>query len=279
MSYNKSVERAGSVKDGTVQPEWNVQDDGRGLLTGSVKFFYNYKTGTSSVGLDGMPTKGSKHPYDERLVCNNVSVNYQSNDIAYVDASYVGLKQDPSGIEWTLSAPTADEAIDKHWAFLEIQTKGGFGVFAADQPSPTTNNFYDPDTKFPIFDPQVVIANPKDGFQRFAVSDKTREKDLVGVESYLAPKCTMQVTWHTASEAYWFWAVQYLGWQISYVPLAPAWSNVTALNRSWLLTSSNVSEYSGIYKVSAEFTLSGNGKDGKGKPWNKLIYRTFSPTS
>lgn len=268
-AHKAGIQKYGEVRDGTPQPEWNVSDNGKGLLSGTLKFFYDYKTGRAVGGTLSIPKRGDRHPFDERLVCSQVQTNYGTNDIAYCDAQYVGLLSDPTEGEWQLSCPTDEDPIQTHPDFLLIG-EGKFNIITG----PLQIG------QLPKFDPNQVLFDPaKGGFQRFKDTPATREKDLLGITSFKVPRATMKVTFHTASQPYWFWAVQYLGYQINYVPLAPDWSNVSALNRSWLLSSSSVSEYgASIYKVETEFTLSGIGEDGRGKPWNKLIYKTFSLT-
>jgi hypothetical protein len=267
-SHKAGIQKYGNVRDGTPQPEWNVSDNGKGLLSGTLKFFYDYNTGKSVSGGLNIPKRGDRHPYDERLVCSQVQTNYGTNDIAYCDAQYVGLLADPTEAEWELSCPTEEDPIQTHPDFLSIG-EGKFNILK----TPLVAG------KLPAFDADQVMADPtKGGFQRFKDMKLTREKDLVGVTSFKVPRATMKVTYHTASQAYWFWSVQYLGYQIQRVPLAPQWTDVTALKRSWLLTSTSVTEYgASIYKVQTEYMLSGIGEDGSGKPWNKLIYKTFSP--
>lgn len=264
--YTKGIVKVGTPKDGAALPDWTVTDDGLGLLTGTLKFFYDYTTGKAVEGGLAVPARGDRHPYDERLVCHDVKTTYGSNDIAYCDANYVGLKQDPSGIEYTLNCPTEEDPIQLHPKFnLEKDKEGSFKAIEKMAESPDWKTRYN--TKV-----CKTKDNKGDEFVAFAVSPDNVTNDLVGVKSYKVPRPTMSVTFHTANQTIMFDCVRSVGKQFKKVPYGPDWSDVSKENRSWLFTSVSVTEYAGIFKCQTEYMLSGMGTDGKGKPWNKLIY-------
>lgn len=263
---SKQVLKKGSISSGTPQPEWRVTDDGKGMLTGTLKLFIDAKTGAShnASEMSVIPKRGDKHPYDERLYCNDVQTTFGSNDIAYCEANYVGLLQDPSGIEWELNTPTEEDDILTHPDLVSV--KANWGTVTADG--------YNNNGQIP-WDTKNVIIKPdgRGDFGGFKNNEHNRspEIDLAGVEKWKVPRATMRVTWNTASQANWIWAVKYLGYQTKSVPLAPDWTNVSDQNRSWLLSSTSVTQYGGtIYRIQAEYILS-----GQTKPWNKLIYKEF----
>jgi hypothetical protein len=260
------IQDFGTPKDGTPQPDWNVTDDGRGLLSGTLKFFYNHKTGKPAGDvITSVPKRGDRHPYDERLVCKDVQTSFGSNNIGYCDANYVGISQDPSGVEWSLSCPTEEQSIALHPRFvIPVGKEGAWGhliKIGADG--------------VPQWNTEMV--KPVDGdiyktFESFVVGEKTINADLVGVESYKVSRPSLSITLHTANKQMLFEAIRNVGKQYILPPFAPDWADASRDKRTWLFSSLSVTEYAGIYKLDTEYVLSGIGSDNKGKPWNILIY-------
>ena len=259
------VQDYGTPKSRTPQPEWNVNDDGRGLLTGTLKLFYDHETGKpiDNELISGLPQRGERHPFDERLVCQDVQTSFGSNNIGYCDASYVGLKQDPSGVEWNLSCPTEEEPIETHPMFVKPESEqGSFKVIKSyNKATPVWNSA--------LVDFQGDFSQE---FKRFKLCPENVKTDLFGIESYKVSRPSMSVTLHTANKEILDLAILNVGKQYPSVPYGPTWSDVSKIGRSWLFTSLNVSEYATIFKLECEFMLSGIGSDGKGKTWNKLVY-------
>lgn len=267
----RTINKYGTPAQKTPQVDWQVTDDGRGLLTGTLKYFYDIATGKP---LDGgtiitLPARGELHAFDERLMCKDVATTVGSNDIGYCDANYVGLSQDPTLAEWSISCPTEEDPIQTHPMFsIKSDKQGSFGVVIEEAAAPTYQ---------PRFDPEMAVLGGKNQteFERFKVSPKCIEKDLVGVESYKVPRQTMSISFHTAQQSILSSYLTGVGKQFTVVDFAPSFTTSSSLDgRTWLFTSLSVSEFSGIYKLDCEYTLSGYGSDGKGKPWNKLIYQS-----
>lgn len=265
-SGKRGVQKHG-IKKRTYQCEWNVSDDGLGMLNGSLRIFIDHKSGTA-IGADfQMPQRGEKHPFDERLYCVSASVQFGANDVAYCDASYLGLKQDPAHISWTINSPTEETDIQLHPSFL-VKGEKGFDIVET-EPTATTKAVFKQG--------EVVIDMPTGEFQKFAYSPDNGpngKKRLYGVRSFKDPRVVMNVSYKTAKMEYWSWTTQYMGQRINYVPLAPSWTKLGGKDdkRSWLLTDANVTEESGLYNVSFQMMMSGPAG------WNPLIYKEFKPS-
>jgi hypothetical protein len=265
----KSVVKHGSVGKTEYQCQWNISDDGKGLLNGSLRIFINHRSGTP-IGDDfSTPQRGEKHPFDERLYCIGSNVQFGNNDIAYCDANYVGLKEDPCHITWQLNCPTEDTDIQLHEKFLIKDDKEGFGIVKEE---PT-------DDKPAVFDTKKVEVDPKTGqFERFRYTKEngpTGEKMFYGVRSFKDPRITMNVSFKTAKMENWAWTLQFIRHSMNFVPMIGSWTQMGKTKddkRNWLLMDSNVTEETGFYNVSFQMALS--GKAG----WNKNIYPTFKPT-
>lgn len=260
------IRKYGETASKTPQIDWQVTDDGRGLLTGTMKYFYEVSTG-KPMGSDfvlTLPRRGERHPFDERLSCKDCSLTVGQNDIGYCDANYVGLNLDPTDAEWSISCPTEEDPIQVHPMFpLKADKQGSFGIVIEEGVAPLYQ---------PKYDPKMVVLGGKSftEFDKFKVSPEIIAKDLVGVTSYKVPRQTMSLTFHTANKVILNMYMNGVGKQYRKVALAP--DIATVAGRSWLFTSLSVTEFAGIYKLDCEYTLSGVGSDGNGKPWNELIY-------
>lgn len=256
FNYEKSISKHGSISSGTPQPEWNITDDGRGVLSGTLKVFIDIVTGSTS-GAASAPQRGDKHPFDERLICVSSQVSHGTGDIAYAEATYTGLTQDPAGIEWKINCPTEEEQIQLHPKFGK-KGEAGLGIVKEEAAAPTWQ---------PVYDESMVVlgGKGKTEFESFKVNQKTIDNDLVGVTSYKVSRPTVSVSLQTANQGLVNDALRNTGKQYAVVPYGPPW--LTSTPRTWLFTSCSVTETSGIYKIESEFMLS-----GLTKPWNKLIY-------
>jgi hypothetical protein len=261
--------KKGGPSSGTPLPEWSVSDDGAGLLSGTLKVFIDGNAGLTSKGTasskgfgadgksvnanggfgpaksaaDGIPATGSRHPFDGRLICYGTSTSFNSMGYGYVEAQYIGLLQDPAGVEWELSATTSDEAIETHPKFLgaegntEYEVEGtptsgstlGGGEGGIANPTPTgrirtefgtiTKKGINPQTKGPYWDlSNVYVDGPTQAFKGFRASEFNIENRFIGVESYKVPVATLRVSFTTMSADNFNWAVNGIGTIVSQIP-------------------------------------------------------------
>lgn len=242
----------GDISDGDWSPDWSVSDDGKGMLTGTMRFFWNApanKPRTSIV------KAGDSHPKLPELLCNSVQTTLTSNDISYVEASYVGLTQDPAGVTWSLNTPTEDEPIEMHPDFSKVEK--GWGT--------VTQNGYNPDNNQPYWNLKNVIVSSDGRFEGFRYNDNNLEKQFVGVTSYKAPRATVSLSFFTANVELVKSAIAALR-RISVIPFVTIPLELGG-NYNWLVTSVSTSQYSDtIFQVQMEFVLSGE------RGWNTRIY-------
>lgn len=264
---SNGVKKVGSVKSGTYQCTWNITDDGKGMLNGTLRIFINQKSGTPLGKEFATPARGEKHPFDERLYCISSQVSFGNNDIAFCDADYIGLKEDPAHLTFTLNCQTEETDIQLHPLFLV--KKDGFDIVKTE---PT-------DDKPAVFDTKQVVVDPKTGdFDKFAYNKDNGpdgKKRLYGVSAFKDPRATLNVSFKTQTQANWAWITNYMGQSTKTVPFAPDWSNFSGKKddkRNWLLIDGNVSEETGVFNVSVQFALSGPAG------WNPLVYKEFTYT-
>lgn len=168
---------------------------------------------------------------------------------------FIGLRQDPTIPEVEASGTTSSNNIQLHPAFMDL----------AMSTLPTSSN---PQFKFkPYVD---TVNNNRKDFERFNCT--TAPEGLRGVDSYLAPRCNVHVTFYTASVSI---ANKFLSNLGTYASKpeggSGAVSNVPLpTGGNFILTSASVSQYGTIYKVSAEWMQSEQGHN-----WSKYVYRAF----
>jgi len=238
------VKNIGSAGTNYPLPDWTINDDCRGLLESSVKFFIN-GTGVPAF----LPRRGSPHPFDSRLKAYKVSFTQQDNDIGYYTAEYIGLKLDPSEGEWEVSSSTSERSVVLH---------PSFDMFAVDVKGDPQNG---KSTKW-----KKWVKKDKDN--EFVAFYAFAPEDIGGIESYLYPQTTARVTFYTSSSG----TAQSIMGGMGTTRSAPfGCKNFPSVGGggNWLLTSGSISEYGTIYRVQTEWMLSAE------KPWNKWIYKPF----
>lgn len=237
------------------QPSWSLTEDGRGLLEGNVSIRY---TGDPKVpkNINGqLPKRGDAHKWNPRLKCYKSQTQYGPNGSIVITAEYIGLLQDPTIPEVSTSGSTSSNNVQLHPAFPDL----------AMSQAPTAAN---PQYKFkPYVD---TVNNNRKDFERFNCT--TAPEGLRGADSYLAPRCNVQVTFYTSNIGV---ANKYLSslgtisdkpqggsGDVNNVPLASG--------GNYILTSCSVSQYGTIYKISAEWMQS-----EQAHKWTPLLYRAF----
>lgn len=254
--------------------DWQVQDDGLGVLTGTVTYTHHMGGDGGTVPDVYVPKQCEQHPFDKRLFCKDYSISYGSNMLATITVNYIGLRSDPAGVTWELSGPTDEDSIDTHPKFAEWAAIGTLGTPTAGNPNPPLD-YYRKDGTVNWNYENVEVDNDQ-RFVGFKYNETNIKRDLVGVKSYKVPRATLKLSFSTSSVAHIMWLTSGLGKYTERIPLLDDKSddgkmfNVSKSNQSWLLTSSSLSRVANVYKGQAEFTLS-----GPLKPWNKLIYPKF----
>lgn len=234
MSLIKHGDSLGNLLE---QPDWTVNDNGRGLLEGTAVFKFNHN---GNMGGSLPVSRLDKHPNDERLVCWDVDATFGKNEVATCSAKYVGIKNgtmtDP---EWSISSSASEQSVMFHPKFNEFVAEAAGDKFK--------------------------IRTDESGF---FVSFGVRHPKVPAVEKFVSPAATLKVSYYTTSTEMWFpFAMKGQGQWINKPPFVPSYLDASVANLSWLLTGSSVMEYANIYKVDLDYTLS-----VLGKPHNKFLY-------
>jgi hypothetical protein len=237
MAYKQFGDVSGLVE----QPDWNITNNGRGLLEGVAIF----KLSHSGQDAPNIPVaRLSAHPNDSRLTCWDVETTYGKNGLATCTAKYVGIANgimtDP---EWTMSGAASEQSIRFH----------------------------------PKFDEWVAMANKEKtkirlDEQGYFVSFGPKHPKVPAVEQFVAPSGSCKVSFYTKSKELWYKkSIGGLGKWTNIPSYGPSYLNASVAKLSWLLTSTSVNEYANIFKVDLDFTLS-----VLGKPHNVDMYEQLT---
>lgn len=249
--YNPSIIKLDTINDpirhGTMpktflglQPDWEITDNGRGLLEGSAKFVFEHANKGNDIDI---PKVGTPHPADSRLLCWDVQTTYGKALIGYANAKYIGIANGNMTVpEFTLSGNASEQSIKFHPKFSEWEAEAANDV----QKIKRDDNGY-----FVAFGPK----HPK----------------VPAIEQFVAPTGTCKVMFYCKSTSQWSqFMFGGMGKQADTPAYGPSYLNASAMNLSWLLTGVNVSEHGTIFKVELDFTLSVLGKKHNEYIYDKL---------
>ncbi|NDB89151.1 MAG: hypothetical protein EB164_09675 [Thaumarchaeota archaeon] len=241
------------------QPDWSIQDNGRGLLEGNAKIFFTH---SKNVVPSGLPVRGSSHPYDSRLHCHTSNMTLQKNGIGYCEAQYIGIKEGDTTVpEWTLSANTSDLSIQLHKSFNDWCVEGGL-IMKPD------GNYNTSGIKSGKNGYKMVEVDENGKFERFGLS----HPKVKGVETFSVPQGNCKVSFYCKNKEQWYaFSVGGLAKWCTKPPFVPDFLDASSANLSWLLNGSSVTEYGNIYKVELDFLLS-----ILGEPVNPYVYQKLN---
>jgi hypothetical protein len=209
-----------------LQPDWEITDNGRGLLEGSAKFVFQHELKGNDSDI---PKVGTPHPADDRLLCWDVQSTYGKARIGYANAKYIGIANgNMTKPEISLSGAASENSVKFHPKFAEWEAEANNDI----QKIKRDDNGY-----FVSFGPK----HPK----------------VPAIEQFVTPTATCKVQYYCRSVAQWGpLAYDGLGKQCDIPPYAPEYFDASLSNLSWLLTGVNVSEHGTIFKVELDLTLS-----------------------
>lgn len=248
-----SVAKQGQVANKTLQPDWSITNDGRGILESSVRFYYENRPDSFPASL---PKKGDQHPSNGSLKCYKVSYAQSKNEFGYATAEYIGLENgNQSEGEWEVTSSTSETSIIFHPDFeaLAIEEKGSVGSSGNAGKATVWKNY--------------IKVDEKNEFEAFTID---APDDLAGIESYLTPQTVCRVTFSTTNASIVGTVMGGLGKTAGTPYGCNAVPQGGEGGGNWLLTNASCNEYGNIYRIQTEWTLS-----TRGKPWNEKIYKEF----
>lgn len=146
-----------------IQPEWEVEEDENGLLTGTMDFE------GAAIYAGMIPQTGSLHPRDPRLTCFKRSIKRLRADKVRGTLSYIGLVADPTPMFIEHPGGSGQDPIETH---------PNFKKFAGSPVDPKNGAQFDVDTGefLGFFD---------------------QENDCAGVKSYIVPSIMVSLSFYT----------------------------------------------------------------------------------
>lgn len=147
----------------TLQPDWEVDEDEHGLLTGTV----TYEGDWAYRHL--IPALGSLHRYDRRLTCYGRTLKQLRAEKVRGTLKYIGITGDPTAMFIEHPGGSGQDPIETHPDFAD---------FAGTPGSPLNGAYFDPDS---------------DAFVGF--TDPTN--DLAGVSAYIVPSVMINLSFYT----------------------------------------------------------------------------------
>jgi hypothetical protein len=114
-----------------IQPDWEVDEDENGLLTGTMSFEGDRNYAGS------IPQAGTLHPYDYRLTCFKRTLRFIGAQKVRGTLSYIGVTADPTPMFIEHPGGSGQDPIETH---------PDFGWFAGTADAPNNGAYFDPDT-------------------------------------------------------------------------------------------------------------------------------------
>jgi len=218
----------------------------------------------------------------------------RDGNIAYITVHYAAIANDndTTETEAVMTSSVVSEPIESHPNFSVIQCSdigdgvsplGGKWDGNAPPPLEKPTGTPNPDNKYRAlwstnFNEQTQTRNY--AFNGFSPTDTTTTKTAnrkAGVRSWMRPSVTMRLTGYTKDAAVANETTRYVGWvtgtgQIGGLEIPASYKGIqvdglvitpfdislqTSAGKDWLVTSSNMEVYGGLYKVTVDLLLSG----------------------
>lgn len=303
MASNTIIKYGNALTDPAVQPGWQVESDGFGLLQAQIKFKWDVSQINSfTTKFAKGTTLGSLYSGSPASLQNlkiwKANMVYDKGNVLSVTGDFCGIDTNVNGGSRTnpqmvMTGSAASEPIEHHPNFLQVNcTSGGLVNKLAGFPSGTgwdNNPVTNPNRA--LWRPSVAAGGATQAFQFVGFLPNQNAEETVskvnikaGIKNYYKPSNTMRVLFYVNNlevaltyASYVGWVTDGTNWSIPapYRQLATGgyagsfqyherWSS--QINKSFLVTNGSVEEFGGIYKVTADLMLSGISG------WDKDIY-------
>ena len=234
---------AGSIntKNPELQPNYSVEFDGYGLITGRATFVC-----TASAAKARTPKRGDVFPGSEkRLYCHRASYTINGNNLATITAEYCGIE---NGTQTTMvlrgDTGLSTESIKSHKDFKDVLQPKGWSV-----------------------EKQAFIEGPVN------TSSQSDQYKLTGVKSFVRPNIQIQGTFYTSNKALLTYYIAGVGRTFSSIKDADFSiyngcfdADSTYHTQPGMITNVSHEEFGNLYKVNVSFRIAQGG-------WHNLIYK------
>ena len=230
-----------STKDPQLQPNYSVEFDGYGLITGRATF-----TCTASAAKSRTPKRGDVFPGQEkRLYCHRASYTIGTNNLATITAEYCGIESGTQ-TKMVLRGDTglSTESIKSHKDFKTVLQPKGWNV----------SN-------------QAFLEGP-DGTNSDADTFK-----LTGIKSYVRANIQIQGTFYTSNQALLTYYIASVGKTFTSIKDADfsIYNGCFSPDSEYhtqpgMVTNVSHEEFGNLYKVNVSFRIAQGG-------WHNLVYK------
>jgi len=235
---------AGSIntKNPELQPNYSVEYDGYGLITGRATFVC-----TASAAKARTPKRGDVFPGSEkRLYCHRASYTINSNNLATITAEYCGIESGTQ-TKMVLRGDTglSTESIKSHKDFKDVLQPKGWDK-----------------------DKQMFIEGANG-------SNSTADDwKLTGVKSFVRPNIQIQGTFYTSNKALLTYYIAGVGKTFTSIKDADfsIYNGCFDADSKYhtqpgMITNVSHEEFGNLYKVNVSFRIAQGG-------WHNLIYKS-----
>jgi hypothetical protein len=236
---------AGSIntKNPELQPNYSVEFDGYGLITGRATFVC-----TASAAKARTPKRGDVFPGSEkRLYCHRASYTINSNKLATITAEYCGI-ENGTQTKMVLRGDTglSTESIKSHKDFKTVLQSKGWDI-------------------------------PKQMFVEAASGSNSSADDykLTGIKSYVRANIQIQGSFYTSNKELLTYYIASVGKTFSSIKDADfsiyngcfVSDDKRYFTQPGMVTNVSHEEFGNLYKVNVSFRIAQGG-------WHNLIYKS-----
>lgn len=295
MSEVESPRFGNELASYVLLPDYRITANGYGLLQLTANFstdgsragsvgaeFYRGATFPTS---SGGPQGGFGHELAQKgWSCINAEESGRDGDIVIVTARYAAIEGDSGKTETeaTVTSSAVSEPITSHPNFTRRQVKNLAGEKPIGGEPPVADLVAKPYDKtvnpnFAKWIPSSTGGSSSYQFVDFLPSPNKDDKvnRLAGVRNYMRPSVTVRLTGYTTDAAQAQETVSYVGFQcqggVGILALPAAYAGLASTKsleldpstgaapglRNWLITSSNLEVFGGLYKCTIDLMLSG----------------------
>jgi len=234
---------AGSIntKDPQLQPNYSVEFDGYGLITGRATFVC-----TASAAKARTPKRGDVFPGSEkRLYCHRASYTINGNKLATITAEYCGIENGTKTL-MVLKGDTglSTESIKSHKNFKDVLQSKGWSI-----------------------EKQAFIEGPEVGPPSLA-----DQYSLTGVKSFVRSNIQIQGSFYTSDKSLLTYYIASVGKTFSSIKDADfsIYNGCFTPDSKFhtlpgMVTNVSHEEFGNLYKVNVSFRIAQGG-------WHNLIY-------
>jgi hypothetical protein len=234
---------AGSIntKNPELQPNYSVEFDGYGLITGRATFVC-----TASAAKARTPKRGDVFPGSEkRLYCHRASYTINGNKLATITAEYCGI-ENGTQTKMVLRGDTglSTESIKSHKDFKDVLQPKGWDV-----------------SKQIFLEGNTNVSTLADSYK------------LTGVKSFVRPNIQIQGTFYTSNKSLLTYYIAGVGRTFSSIKDADfsIYNGCFEADSEYhtqpgMITNVSHEEFGNLYKVNVSFRIAQGG-------WHNLIYK------